>query len=510
MLRADQAWHALRGFSRLSVEKTGDGISVLSSDLKSATDAIPFSTSRVLLKGFIEALGHSQWLWLVDLVDERNIFTEDGDMIHLKRGIMMGEPLSKTVLVLLTLCAEEIAYSEELGVSLRREGPTENLGWRAFHVGGDDHLAIGPKSYLHRITSNQKALGSLISPEKHRISEHLVVYTERVLHFTGKVINQPVEEVIRNPNNSIFVDSVKLRLLSPFTKALEAVNDKNVASGKIKGISSGLEYYPDGSTKKLVLDRALYKFKDFILGPHHRTIRAIESLPVTLGGLGLAQDTKYLANLPPIFNRAVRSICLTGKGAYLAQTVLGSIFENSHPRGVHSRDFIREWISNMVDNLDYFPIGSLTEWFQQLDPSLPFRLKLKRLEDNNVVSLSRLPQIIERSFIFRRLLENPPIGNAYRTDNMRKRVAQAWGDLEKLESLLHPDGSILSSRELQTAVKTSKRGLLINLNEVYKIHVEHMDSDGESEALFVSRTVKQVLAYGQPSMTVDLKTLHQY
>jgi hypothetical protein len=518
MLRADQAWQALRIFGQLEIDNINDhdDVAVLSSDLKSATDAIPHTVGKQLLHSFIEGVGGTalKWKWIIDLISTRTVFTEDGQMFILRRGIMMGEPLSKVCLILLSLAVEEIAYREYLGVSLRviRRPRTP---WHGYHVGGDDHIAVGPIGYLKQITANHRLCGSMISPEKHRISKIMVVYTEKVLHFKGTILNMDPTTIDDNINQSIFVDSMKIRLLSPFTKAMDNVNDRNVAVGKVKGIARSLQYLKDSSMKRLILDRALYRFRDFILGPHHRTIRAIESLPVELGGLGIASDTRYLANLPPIYNRALRTICIADPAGYRVRILLGTCFSNDTSRGVSTHDFIAKWIDVIVDNMSFGRpvVGSIRDWFALIDREhkLTFRAKLQRLKDRDIIPLSDLPQLIERSYVFRRLLEQKDIRPGYRTEPITSRVAKVWNGLEKLGSRLHADGSPLTERELAAASRLAKQVLLINLDETMVLPIKSRDEDGDlTDLRFWRASIKDVALFGQPSMTVDSKQLGKH
>jgi len=533
MMRADQAWHAVRGFSKLEIPGINehDDISVLSSDLKEATDAVPIPVGKLLIATFIEACGlATKWLWLTDLICERTVFTEDGDIFTLKRGIMMGEPFSKVVLVLLGLIVEEIALSDYVGLKLTRLR-TPRIPWRAYHLGGDDHLAIGPEGYLNQITANHRALGSIISKQKHRKSKLLVVYTERVLYFRGASFGIPAWALARRVKESPFLDTVKVRLLSPFTKALESVNDKNVAIGKIRSIARSLVYFEDRSIKKLVFDRLLYKFHDFIKGPHHRTIRAVESLPTELGGLAMSIDTSYRDNLPPIFNRAIRSIVKGGPPGYWAQSALSRIFSNSSTRGVDSHSFIKKWIETMVKFLHMGRFARPKDtWFSMIDPEnqLSYREKFARLKDRGIVPITDLPNIIEKSFVIKRLLEQREVSTGYRTDSMAKRIALCWTALESIRGL-HPDGSILTEEELKVAINTARASVMVDL-QCEVVHVvrapyydpPESDSDSDSSSdgnrrrvsirrgnpdIRVQARVGDILLYGMPSMTVDHRHL---
>jgi len=237
--KTDQAWQALY---LMSGKEYPEDFLCLSSDLSEATDYIPKEIGLALLSGFIKGAGirSSMIEMCLDLLrSDRTFISTEGISERQTRGIMMGEPLTKSVLTILNLVVEELAMRDYLGVSVYRSF-YDSPKWRTYHVGGDDHLAIGPKPYLDNITLNHLRCGSKISEGKHGTSKLLVKYCEKVLEirriyspFDVRRINDSTEHYEACP----FVDSVKVRLLSPLTKAFEVSADKNVAIGK--GLSLG-------------------------------------------------------------------------------------------------------------------------------------------------------------------------------------------------------------------------------------------------------------------------------
>jgi len=195
------------------------------------------------------------------------------------------------------------------------------------------------------------------------------------------------------------------------------------------------------------------------------------------------------------------------------QNVLGSIFKNIVPRGVHTGSNASSWSTIFANNLQDFPVWPLTAWLYEIDPEnqLSMRAKFSRLKERGVVPLSEITNIVERSYVFRRLLTDTPASKqSFRTDSMQKRVAQAWNALEALPpGVLYPDDSPLSDDELGSAVAYSKRGLLINLNEMISISVCDADTQpsGPWDVDVKRMTIKDALAYGQPSMTVNRRHL---
>jgi len=505
MIRADQCWQSLRVWEKLHITSLGDEYEVLSSDLKSATDAIPHTVARTLLKGFLEAINCTKWSWIIDFIGERDVFPEGGLPVYtLQRGVMMGEPLSKVCLILLGLAIEELAFSEYNSLSLTRIS-TPSTPWRAFHLGGDDHLAVGPAGYLRSITAYHRSYGSLISPSKHRRSKIFVVYTEKILFFVNRQLNKPVWEVTRNPGDSIFVDSMKLRLLSPFTKATETCNDKNIAIGKVKSAARTLEYIESMYLKKFVVDRLRYKFRDFVKGTHHRTICAVTSLPTELGGLGLCYNSEYLKALPPIWNKALRTLLDEGAVGTRVRSLLGNIFRNSVPRGVQVDNFVTDLVDQILDYPDMVEAKSLTVLLAQEGlEDVSFRRALHVLRERHFVSIPDLPGIAERPYLFHKLLIGEG-GKSFRTEPVKDRIRQVWSKLEELT--LNPNEEPLSEAELKRAREISKSLLFVNLEEKTTLALvtrgEYDPEDPWISADFQEVNLRQAITFGEPSMTVS-------
>jgi hypothetical protein len=337
------------------------------------------------------------------------------------------------------------------------------------------------------------------------------MYTEKLLYFHETRLNWPISELFNNVEKSPFVDTVKVRLLSPFTRAIESVNDKNVAIGKIRGLVSNLQYFPKREIRRVVIDRALYKFRDFILGPQHTTIRSIESLPTELGGLGIAVHDGYLQKLPPIWNRALRTITMGGPPGFRAQWALNSVFRNDVPRGIKTHEFLKLWVEVIVENLHTFPAASLMDIMHQIDPErkLSFKVKLQRIKKLGFISLQDLPREVEKSFILRRIAEGIEVPRGYRTESIKSRVAKAWEALDNIKGL-HPKDTPLSARELKACIMTSKKSIMVGLNEPTVFMTAKLDETGEpGDTEFTYGAVKDVLRYGLPSMTVSIKHLKQ-
>jgi hypothetical protein len=239
LLKTDQAWQSLY---LMSNKEFPEGSSCLSSDLKEATDHIPKEVGILLLMGFLRGCGLRSNLKAVcfDILRMDRTFTSPGFVSERQtRGIMMGEPLTKGILTILNLVVEEYAMRTYLKVPFWKSF-YDSPEWRCYHVGGDDHIAVGPPEYLRMITEFHLRVGSALSMGKHGISDKVVKYCEKVLEvqriiqgFDVNTINDSTDAYEQSP----FVDSVKVRLISPLSKAFDVSSDRNIAIGK--GLSLG-------------------------------------------------------------------------------------------------------------------------------------------------------------------------------------------------------------------------------------------------------------------------------
>jgi len=293
--KTDQAWQSLYLFSQQGYP---EDYSCLSSDLKEATDHIPKVVALQLLSGFLQGTGLRTNLGEIalDLLRMDRTFIGPGFVSENQtRGVMMGEPLTKCILSIMNLVIEELAYRKHHGinvvVSFYKNDPL-----RTYHVGGDDHLAIGPKQYLDYITCYHERFGNQISYGKHGISRIAVKYCEKVLDIRNiykpwclRTINDTTEAYETSP----FVDSIKVRLLSPTTKSIDVVSDRNTGIGK--GISLGRtlkwlnrDHFP---TKwvKMVRDR-FFERMGSLLPDRSSGVYWQLMLPSYWGGLNLYTD----------------------------------------------------------------------------------------------------------------------------------------------------------------------------------------------------------------------------
>jgi hypothetical protein len=344
----DQARQYVKRLSNLRYNDDWSSYSLLSSDLAEATDAIPYKTAYALVGPLLEKarlIGGlkyvpQRWEDFVQNPEEvalgaaprmgsrfipnkiegspfdngyarlalligcsPRLFTYRDLTWTSSRGIMMGEPLAKGVLTLLNLAAEELAFHDYcVETNVPRMGgwsgvhkdierfPIFVVPWRCAVVVGDDHAAYGPDSYTDKITKNHKDWGSIISDDKHgrgsivRLCEEVILKPHKRMVSTAYPQPPFYEE-------SLVIDSIKLRLLVLCHRTRDPDQDSNPAIGKGIAMSDKLSYLTssrrDREWKLKVVRVFVHNYwKKLPRGPnlHHMY------LPKALGGLGLGVD----------------------------------------------------------------------------------------------------------------------------------------------------------------------------------------------------------------------------
>ncbi|APG77022.1 RNA-dependent RNA polymerase [Beihai barnacle virus 10] len=445
---SDQAWQFLFLLEKAK-SHFGDDFSCLSSDLTAATDVIPLCILKELYEGFLEGLRiEGPFLNIVGKMIQlpRLCSVEKINSYFLNsRGIFMGEPIAKVLLTLLNLSCEEIAIRDYLGVDFRA---SVQVRWRCFSVAGDDHIAVGPVGYLDKITETHIKAGSKISDLKHGHSRIAVRYCEKILdvrNFKGSwskyTINDSTEAYLASP----FVDSIKVRLLSPAAKNVLSFNEKNTAFGKGKSLGRTLQWLNkdcfDSKWISLVRDW-FFKRMSSLLPDRSSGVYWHLLLPEHLGGLGLGTERDFedlIVRLPSP-----------------SRTLLKSI-EDGNPNMGHIRLF-----SGFTSNTTYrgYKIPETEKeiaalFFQGIleeEKSDKFEnlVKLYRYEDlipNTAIRLLRtqgwvrkdyLEDKILRPFLFKEILTGRAKVKAFNTEHLKSRYARLWDLTYRGEETISP------------------------------------------------------------------------
>lgn len=521
--RAWQGFEYVKGWSTKepTCPPSSDERYILTSDLKTATDYCPRQYSHALLTGFILGLGLEgplSTLW-VDLVTGPRLYEGPvKEYIHCftQRGVLMGDPGAKVVLSLFNKVAEmEAILRFHLGFPKRpshkfllkkaRENLIANTRFRLFAFAGDDHIAIGPPSYLQEITRSHIRNGMSVSESSNFISGLAGIYCEEII-FIGNdqvwncwglhtpLFKQGYEE---NPH----VDALKIRLFSLCTKEHEGKNETNPAIGMSASLRGMIAWFAEGweTLRPLCTRRFAQKMRRLI--PDNLFIRG---LPRSLGGVeaplfGYPPDLlKDEWNRIPLPIR--RAICAvktdtTGKAQALRR-ILSKVSSATSARGIDLSSIEEEVRAVLSSEL------CLAKSVVSLRPSSIDELtwdNMRLVDKLRVVSQSGefIPvgealQVVMRPYIFRDLLF-PEESIAHGIDPFRKRafrqlswtvrldrlheaITETLGKSEELRDLyLSVDGSIMdkvrddliSSFELPYLASAPKEIIMIPREVVY-------------------------------------------
>jgi hypothetical protein len=437
LLKTDQAWQSLYLMSGKSYPQ---GSSCLSSDLKEATDYIPKVVGIQLLSGFIQGVGLKSNL-VQDCLNllrmDRTFISPIGISDSQVRGIMMGEPLTKAILTILNLVVEEDAMRRYLNIKpevCHYESPP----WRTYHVGGDDHLAIGPVSYLNHITDSHLRAGSQISAGKHGISNRVVRYCEKVIEvskiFSGfdvRKINDSTEHYEQSP----FVDSVKVRLLSPLTRATDVSSDRNVAIGKGLSLGRTLKWLnPDHFSPKwvrMVRDR-FFERMGSLLPDRTSGVYWQLMLPSYWGGLDLymkGELPRLYTKVPELTLSVMDSYIRDEKNSHHDVKLLRKLLTNYSYRGFRLNETEVEAMNSHLEMIiKQLPTALWWEIRQMFDPE-------GQLSAKDISSAAHADgwrgeeDVIDelmRPILFKEILLGREKPSAYNTQKLKMRYAKLW------------------------------------------------------------------------------------
>jgi hypothetical protein len=334
----------------------------------------------------------------------------DGEEFLTSRGVMMGEAIAKPSLTLLNLAVEELAYLEysDQDHLLYTTGSANSLPWRCYHVGGDDHLAIGPNDYLRRITDNHLKSGSMISLDKHGTSALAVKYCERVLCL-GNLVHNPRH---RDHDKVIIVDTVKARLLSRGQTTLLAKDNKNVAIGKAQQLVKTLAWVPKETWPRWRIDL----IRNLFIRRMHGLLPSLNKdpeayytvhLPKILGGYGLGLPDELVSHLekavPEV--RQVVNLLTTGEDSSRARRLLSRLNQNISDRSIPMMDWYRSELSNQFR---MYPdmVGAIVGSEMRKKFPAPTYAESKQLaKQGGWMDVEAFAKQVTRGTVFQRLLE---------------------------------------------------------------------------------------------------------
>jgi hypothetical protein len=378
-----------------------------------------------------------------------------------------------------------------------------------FHLGGDDHIAIGPREYLNGITAEHRRIGGQPSMDKHGISKVAVVYTENLLYFRDKIISIPVNDVDRRYDESIFIDSIKVRNLSPFRKGSERENEVSSWIGKCKATAGSIAYLKGNMKLKgrIAISRLLYRFQRNLPKEHQSSMKAVIAMPVPLGGLGMTVNLERSAENLPILWRKAFNVILRGEDTSLqVRRALTGMWKPHGQRGIQTDGFLDN-VEGQI--LERFARMSLDEVREIVDPEQTETLArvFYMAKEKGYYPADSLRELVEKPYVVRRLLQVTATDKTLRVLPMRFRMRACWNKLEAMPLVVNSE-PILGS-QIGEAAKMARGQFFVNLNEETTIAVDPTGSavDTESDSVdwskvdFKEVTLKAMLLQGAPSLT---------
>lgn len=474
--RSDQAWQYLSLICNARKDFKED-FACLSSDLSEATDTIPKIVCTNLLKGFKEGLGYSSALFdtCIDLIEmDRMCLVAQTDSVFVAtRGVFMGEPLAKTVLTLLNLSCEEVAIRKFLQYDFKH--PVQ-VGWRCFQVSGDDHIAVGPRGYLREITETHIRAGSKISPDKHAISTKFVKFCEKILdvrNFSNiqwhpKTINNSYEEYHKSP----FVDSIKIRLLSPCSKNNDNFNERNVSVGKAKSLGQTLRWMTpvhfEPKWKRMVRDR-FFQRMGALLPDSSSGVYWHLLLPTELGGLDLwmEQDIPDLLIKLPSPSKTVIEDFISGSLNREIKKLVKAFCSNSSYRGYT----LNETETTLVEEFIIDPLFDMLLKVTPKEAIAQFNLQdltmhqaLRRLKNEGYLNEQEIRDSLLRPFLFKEILSREAKPSAFNTESFKHRYAKLW-------DLVFCGDTILTEEQLRKALSLKQDNYLYYIGDKLEVPI---------------------------------------
>jgi hypothetical protein len=365
-------------------------------------------------------------------------------------GVMMGDGGTKGLLTLFSLIAEAESRSEYPTVNLISEhydpwdssarlqqGQHESftrrhqmLGFDSsqwdkelrmphlYRIAGDDQGEFGSRKKLLRTSECQRMNQMIVSEDKDFISPVALLLCERMLIRTQ--YNRISADVTKSPYEETYmVDSLKMRLFSPYTKAQDGFNEPNPAIGKSKVLSKQLKELPSSwkqIASHLAPNRFLSRMMRFLPRDTKGSIDPIVYLPRQFGGFGLKQpDWNGIIGVLDSLSTEhclLIQLLIEGSSDDRIQWVLESFMKDRFARGVKFEDKpIGFVLSELNMNLDPAPLElNATARREHIDLGefTGFQAKKQRLKAVGYVTDRDLSQAYSRAVTQERLLTEKP------------------------------------------------------------------------------------------------------
>jgi len=498
--KSDQAWQSLYLFDQSGYP---EDYAALSSDLKEATDHIPKIVALQLLNGFIQGSGLRSNLVKICtdlLMMDRSFIGQNFVSERQTRGVMMGEPLTKVILTMMNLVVEEYAYREFNNIDFGTVFPKGGFR-RTFHIGGDDHLAIGPRGYLDLITEFHLRCGNHISEGKHGISNKVVRYCEKLLDIRNiykpwslKELNESTLGYEKSP----FIDSIKVRLLSPTTKTFNIINDRNVAIGKGGSLGKILkwlnrDHFPM-KWVKMVRNR-FFERMGSLLPDRSSGVYWQLMLPSYWGGLDLYlpdEISDLAGKLPDLTKSIMVNYLEQPEAAYEQVVLLRKFLTNYSYRGYRLNETeasaMRLHIETAVKgNLPAQPWWSLKREYDPTGVLPASELSDIVYRDGWMTEEEILDQLL-RPILFKEILLGIEKPSPYNTIRLKKRYAQLW-------DMLYCGSTTITADQLRLALKARPQGMFYKVGYPEECHFV-------SDRGYIYKSILDDALHGMPVLSI--------
>jgi hypothetical protein len=523
--KADQAWHFVKSLKCDDIiSSIKSDLWCISSDLKEATDCLDPELIRSMVQAFFDSIGAHGPLITIGLnllTSQRLVIVED-TLVDAKlefsshyitqRGIFMGEAGTKGCLALYGLCVEQVALRAYLNYPALLVSPL----WRHFRVGGDDHIGLGPKPYLDLITDTHLKCGSKLSFGKHGLSTVAVKYCEKIIMIRpilsgGRFITNFNTESMDHP----FVDSVKIRLLSPLSVKTELRTDVNPALGKAAGISSILSWCPSYLSKMryIIRNRFLTRMGIYLPrleGAHPKLARQLQ-LKLSLGGLGLMLPEELpnlFPKLPEITKRLLCYILDPGPDPYnmfKALEIFRRWITSGSLKAYALPSFKEDALHNAMLSLAIKESMEVLS-FKEVKKLVPFNEAFinEELRELGWVPIYDAVLILQRGNLFNKVVKGLAEPKAYKTKSLLRRFQEVWQIIED-ENLI-PDSIIvkdnLTLEEWKIIDDTISNIYYVNIEQVLEIRYF---SKSENREIHFFEMAFDRMTESLPILSIDIR-----
>jgi len=280
---------------------------------------------------------------------------------------------------------------------------------------------------------------------------------------------------------SPFIDSIKVRLLSPCSKSNETFNDRNTAVGKAKSLGNTLRWisptlFPT-KWKNMVRDRFFQRMgpllPDRTSGVYWHLL-----LPENLGGLGLWLETDIPDFITKLPDPSKRLIWETANGTVtdtLADT-MKKFTTNSSYRGYtlleKEVDLYTAMLFDIVGPvIRRLPMEEAVAEVAKSNPGileLSAKQQLSRLRGAKWLTWSEVEDQLARPFLFKEILSGEAKVAAFNTVTFKHRYSKLW-------DLCFNGHHSITEEDIRKAFSSVKKELFYDLSKTMTVYRQGRD-----------------------------------